>query len=224
VDERIKKLSHLLVNYSTKVQPKEKVLISYEGDVCLPLAKQLVKDVYAAGGYPYTEIRDTSLTREILLGAELEQIEFMNHYQLEQMKGMDAYIAVRAGGNTSELADVPSDKLNMYNKTLRPVLNYRVNNTKWVVLRFPNNSMAQLANTSLESFENFYYDVCTLDYQKMSDAMDKLVDLMNRTDKVQIKGPGTDLTFSIKDIPAKNVPENATFLTVKYMQHLLEKV
>lgn len=217
MDERIKKLSNLLVNYSTKIQPKEKVLISYEGDVCLPLAKQLVKDVYAAGGYPYTEIRDSSLTREILLGAEPEQIEFMQKYQLEQMKGMDAYIAVRAGGNTAELADVPSEKLNMYNKTLRPVLDYRVNHTKWVVLRFPNNSMAQLANTSLESFENFYYDVCTLDYQKMSDAMDKLVDLMDRTDKVQIKGPGTDLTFSIKGIPAKkcagecNIPDGEVY-------------
>ena len=62
--------------------------------------------------------------------------------------------------------------------------------------------MAQLANTSLEAFEDFYFDVCTLDYSKMDHAMDALAALMERTDKVHIKGPGTDLTFSIKDIPA----------------------
>ena len=134
--------------------------------------------------------------------ADEDQIEFLNDYQLYQMKGMDAYIAVRAGDNTSELSDVPSDKLNMYYKLTSPTLDYRVNKTKWVVLRYPNPSMAQLANKSQEAFEDFYFDVCTLDYKKMSKAMDPLVDLMNRTDKVHIKGPGTDLKFSIKGIPA----------------------
>ena len=133
------------------------------------------------------------------------------------MKGMDAYIAVRAGENTSELADVPSDKLNMYYKLTSPTLDYRVNKTKWVVLRYPNPSMAQLANKSQEAFEAFYFDVCTLDYKKMSKAMDPLVDLMNRTDRVHIKGPGTDLRFSIKDIPAikcdglRNIPDGEVY-------------
>ena len=81
---------------------------------------------------------------------------------------------------------------------LRPVIDEQVDHTKWVIMRYPNNSMAQLSNMSLEAFENFYYDMCTLDYAKMSEAMDPLVDLMNRTDKVRIVSPGTDLTFSIK--------------------------
>ena len=149
--------------------------------------------------------------------ADEDQIEFLNDYQLYQMKGMDAYIAVRAGENTSELSDVPSDKLNMYYKLTRPTLDYRVNKTKWVVLRYPNPSMAQLAGTSQEAFEDFYFNVCTLDYQKMSKAMDPLVDLMNRTDKVRLVGPDTDLTFSIKDIPAikcdglRNIPDGEVY-------------
>ena len=130
---------------------------------------------------------------------------------------MDAYIAIRAALNTSELADVPSDKLAMYNNLTNPTENYRVDHTKWVVLRYPNNSMAQLAHTSLEAFEDFYFKVCTLDYGKMSKAMDPLVDLMNRTDKVHIIGPGTDLTFSIKGIPAVkcdgqcNIPDGEVY-------------
>lgn len=217
MDTRIKKLTDVLVHYSCNVQNGEKVLVSYEGESTKPLAKQLVKEIYACGGYPYVEIRDSSLTRELLLGCNEEQIQFMNDYLLTQMKGMDAYIAIRASDNTAELSDVPSAKLNMYSKLLRPVLDYRVNHTKWVVLRYPNNGMAQLANTSLEAFENFYYDVCTLDYKKMSDAMDPLVDLMNKTDKVHILGKDTDLTFSIKGIGAikcdgeRNIPDGEVY-------------
>lgn len=217
MDLRLKQLADVLVNYSCNVQKNEKVLINYEGECCKPLVKQLIKNIYARGGMPYVEMRDSSVTREILLGATEEQMDFLNEYQLMQMKGMDCYIAIRAGSNTSELSDVPSDKLNMYYRKTQPVLDYRVNETKWVVLRYPNESMAQLAGTSLESFEDFYFEVCTLDYAKMSKAMDSLVELMNRTDRVHIKGPGTDLTFSIKDIPAikcageMNIPDGEVY-------------
>lgn len=217
MDTRIKKLADLLVHYSCDIQKSEKVLVSYEGDCCKPLVKEIVKEVYASGGYPYVEIRDSTINREIMMGCQDEQLEFMKEYQLVQMKGMDAYIAIRAGSNSSELSDVPSEKLNKFSKTLRPVQDYRVNQTKWVVLRYPNDSMAQLATTSLENFENFYFDVCTLDYKKMDQAMDALVELMNRTDKVQLKGPDTDLTFSIKDIPARkcsgerNIPDGEVY-------------
>lgn len=217
MDLRVKQLADVLVNYSCNVQKNEKVLINYEGECCKPLVKQLIKNIYARGGMPYVEMRDSSVTREILLGATEEQMDFLNEYQLMQMKGMDCYIAIRAGSNTSELSDVPSDKLNMYYRKTQPVLDYRVNETKWVVLRYPNESMAQLAGTSLESFEDFYFEVCTLDYAKMSKAMDRLVELMNRTDRVHIKGPGTDLTFSIKDIPAikcageMNIPDGEVY-------------
>ncbi|MDY3240888.1 MAG: aminopeptidase [Anaerovoracaceae bacterium] len=202
MDERIKKLSHLLTTYSCSLQKGEKVLIDYEGEEAKPLVRQLIKDAYSLGARPYVNHRDSAVLREILLGADEEQMEFLNDYQLYQMKGMDAYIAIRAGANSSELADVPSDQLNMYYRLTQPTLDYRVNKTKWVILRYPNPSMAQLAGKSQEAFEDFFFDVCTLDYGKMSRAMDVLVDRMNRTDQVHLTGPGTDLTFSIKDIPA----------------------
>ena len=126
----------------------------------------------------------------------------MCKYQLDQMKDMDAYIGIRGSENTSELSDVPGDKMELAGKILDPVLRERVDNTKWVVLRYPNYAMAQLAGTSLEAFEDFYFDVCTLDYAKMGESMEALVELMNKTDKVRLTGPGTDLTFSIKGIPA----------------------
>ena len=217
MDPREIKLSNLLVNYSCRVQPGEKVLIDYEGSECRNLVKQLIRDVYAAGGYPYVNIRDSAVNRDLMMGCTEESLKFQRDYQLHQMKGMDAYIAIRGTENAFELADVPSEKHAVWDRAYEDVLNYRVDKTKWVILRYPNAAMAQLAGTSVDSFADFFYDVCTLDYGKMSSAMDSLVELMNRTDKVRITGPGTDLTFSIKGIGAVkcagecNIPDGEVY-------------
>jgi aminopeptidase len=217
MDDRIKKLAKGLVGYSCDVKPGERVLVSYEGECTKELVLSIIDEIYAAGAFPYTEIRDSQITRQVILQADKPQIEFLCETQLAQMKGMDAYIAIRAGANSSELSDVPSEKLNMYNSTLRPVLDYRVNHTKWVVLRYPNPSMAQLAGMSQYAFENFYFDVCNLDYGKMDRAMDNLAARMERTDRVRLVGPKTDLSFSIKGIPAikcageKNIPDGEVY-------------
>ena len=217
MDPRITELSKLLTEYSCRIKPGDRVLISYEGESSKPLTKQLIRDVYAAGGKPYVDIKDAEITREILLSCDEDQLRFMDECSLARMKGMQAYISIRGSMNTAELADVPSEKMNMFRKLTRPTVDERVNHTNWVVLRYPNHSMAQLANTSLQAFEDFFFDVCLLDYEKMSKAMDPLVDLMNRTDKVHIIGPGTDLTFSIKGVGAvkcdgeKNIPDGEVY-------------
>lgn len=217
MDKRITDFAKMIVNYSCSVQPGERVLIEQIGSSARPLIRELIKEVYKAGGQPFAGIGDSIITREIIRNCTEEQLEFMRDYQMFQMKGMDAYIAVRASDNTSELSGLPSDKMRMYNRILRPVVDERVDNTKWAIMRYPNESMAQLAGMSTEDFEDFYFDVCTLDYQKMSDAMDPLVDLMNRTDRVRLIAPGTDLSFSIKDIPAikcdgkYNIPDGEVY-------------
>ncbi|NTW71667.1 MAG: aminopeptidase [Eubacteriaceae bacterium] len=217
MDERIKKLAENLVNYSCEIKEGEKVLIQYSGDSAKNLVRYLVKETYKKGAYPFVSISDSTISREILLGANQEQFEIMKDYELNQMQHMDVYIGIRASDNISETSDVPPEIMTLSSKVLRPVTDYRVNNTKWVVLRYPNNAMAQLASTSLEKFEDFYFNVCNLDYSKMSLAMDALVDLMNKTDQVRITGPGTDLTFSIEGIPAikcdgkMNIPDGEVF-------------
>src|SRR5690606_23245 len=130
--------------------------------------------------------------------------DLMADFEANVMKEMDAYIGLRAGDNINEHADVPAEKIKIQGNTVGKKVHrdIRVPKTKWVVLRYPTTSMAQLAKMSTDAFEDFYFDVCNLDYRKMAAAMDPLVELMNRTDQVHLKGPGTDLTFSIKEIPA----------------------
>lgn len=217
MDSRIIKLAEMIVGYSCSIQPGERVLIEEVGTAAKPLIQQIIREVYKAGGLPFVNLSDSMITREVIKNCSEEQLELMRDCEMKRMKEMDAYIAVRASENTAELSDVPSDKLTLYNKVLRPVIDERVDNTKWAIMRYPNPSMAQLAGMSTEAFEEFYYDVCTLDYEKMSRAMQPLEDLMNRTDRVRLVAPGTDLTFSIKGIPAVkcdgkyNIPDGEVY-------------
>ena len=217
MDSRIKEFARMIVEYSCEVRPGDKVLIEEVGTAARPLIQQIIREVYRAGGLPFLGLSDSILTREIVKECTEEQLQAMCEYEMKRMKEMDAYIAVRASDNTSELSDVPSEKLSLYNKILRPVIDQRVDHTRWAIMRYPNASMAQLAEMSTEAFEDFYYDVCTLDYAKMSEAMEPLVELMNRTDRVRLTAPGTDVSFSIRGIPAVkcdgkyNIPDGEVY-------------
>jgi len=157
------------------------------------------------------------VNRALALEASDRQLNIMASHELARMKKMNAYIAMRGSHNITESADVPADKMQLIGKKMRPVQDQRVKRTKWVVLRWPTPSMAQLAGMSTEAFENFFFDVCTLDYRKLQPGMKALKRLMEQTDRVQINGPGTDLNFSIKGIPAvicggdRNIPDGEVF-------------
>lgn len=217
-DIRITKLANNLINYSCNLKEGEKVLIEAFGN-CLPLVNELIKEAYKAKAIPFVTLKHKEVDRQLLFNATKEQLDMMAKYECERMKDMDAYIGIRATSNISETSDVPSEKTTLYNKYFSDPVHgkIRVPDTKWVILRYPNYSMAQAANMSTEKFEDFYFDVCNLDYSKMSKAMDTLVELMNKTDKVRITGPNTDLSFSIKDIPSikcsgeMNIPDGEVY-------------
>ena len=214
-DLRIEKLANNLLNYSINLQKGEKILIEIIGVDAIPLGKELIKQAENIGALPFFNIIDYKILREMLINSTEEQIEIYAKHDLQKMKDMDAYIGIRANANTAELNGITKEKMEMYNKlyTLPVHFEERVKNTKWCILRYPNASMAQMSNMSTEDFEDFYFNVCTLDYDKMSKAMDNLVELMNKTKNVHIKGEETDLTFSIEGIPAEkymgtfNIPD-----------------
>ncbi|NLJ96282.1 MAG: aminopeptidase [Clostridiales bacterium] len=219
MDERIKILANNLVNYSMAVKPGDKVYVHYTGESTVDLARQIVKEVYKAEGIPFVHYTNPRLHRELLLNCTEEQMSLMAKIDAAEMEQMDCYVGIRGSDNISEYADVPQDKMKIYETYYQTPVHHdiRVKKTRWVVLRYPNASMSQLADMSQEAFEDFYFRVCNLDYSKMDEAMKSLVDYMNRTDKVRIVGPGTDLSFSIKNIPAipcsglRNIPDGEVF-------------
>jgi aminopeptidase len=215
-DPRYTKLAKLLVNYSTALKKGDRILLDMI-DVPDEFTVELVRAARVAGAIPIVETRHTRVGREVLRELNERHGALMRDLEMFRMKKMQAYIAIRGSENASENSDVPASRMSLYSRIIRPVLNYRVNKTRWCVLRWPTPSMAQAAGMSTEAFENLYFDVCTLDYRRMARAMIPLERRMKRADRVRLKSPGTDLAFSIRGIGAKmckgdrNIPDGEVF-------------
>ncbi len=218
-DKRNETLAHQLIDYSIRLQKGEVLYLEIKGKDALELGKQIIRLTTEKGAVPFWFYSDESLVRQWIKSAGDDQFRKQAELHLEVMKRADAYIGLRGPDNPFDLADIDRKQIDKNNILFyKPVhLEERVQRKKWVVLRFPNNAMAQLAETSQEAFEDFYYEVCCADYARMSKAMDGLVGLMEATDKVQIKAPGTDLSFSIKGIPIvkcdgrRNIPDGEVY-------------
>ncbi len=218
IDPRMTKLAELLTQYSTELTPGDTVLIEAI-DVPDSITSELIRCARAAGADPLVTIKHNEVMRTLLTHSSETQMQLISDVEAERMKRVQAYIGLRGSSNICELSDVPDENMKLYQKVWwRPVHGeIRVRKTRWVVLRYPSPSMAQSANMSTQAFEDFYFDVCTMDYAKMSKAMQPLKAWMERTDRVRIVGPGTELAFSIKNIPAVacdgklNIPDGEVF-------------
>lgn len=215
-DPRYTKLAKLLTGYSMKLKKGDAVLLDMI-DVPDEFTVSLMRAARDAGATPLVEVRHSRVNREIMRDTNDAHASLVRDLELHRMKKVQAYVAIRGASNSCEASDVASDRMVMFSRTMRPVLNHRVNHTRWVVLRWPTASMAQSANMSTEAFEDFYFNVCTMDYGKMSRAMQPLTRRMRKADHVHLKGPGTDLSFSIEGIGAKacdgqlNIPDGEVF-------------
>jgi aminopeptidase len=217
-DPRCARLAQVIVHHSLQLKPGEAVMIE-SFDLAQELVLDLVEEVQRARGIPVVVLRDGRVVRALTRGGNEAQFAHQGESELEMMKRVQCYVGLRAADNSSELADVPSDRMALYTRLVaRPVhLEYRVNHTRWVVLRYPSASMAQLAGMSTEQFEDFYFRACTLDYARLAAAMEPLARRMRATDRVRLKGPGTDLRFSIKGIGVvpcegrRNLPDGECF-------------
>jgi len=215
-DPRLGTLAEVLIGFSTNLQKGEKVLIE-AFDIPQEMVVSLIRSARSRGAIPFVNLQSNVITRELLRGAEESQYKTITEFELARIHAMDAYVAVRGSHNITEFSDIDSDRMQLTMKLFRPVVDHRVNHTKWVVLRWPTPAMAQMAGMSTEAFEEFFFKVCTLDYSKMQPGMQALQNLMERTDKVHLKGPSTNLRFSIKGIPAipcggtRNIPDGEVF-------------
>ncbi len=218
IDARWQRLADVLVHHSVRVQPGERVLIE-AFDMPPEFVALLARTIAQAGGIPIVDIKSSLVLRALYQDATESQIRFVAALERERMEQVQGYIGLRGTPNFAEMSDVPLEKMKLVRQLWwTPVhQEVRVPKTKWVVLRWPTVGMAQAANMSTEAFEEFYFRVCTLDYARMERAVQPLVELMQHTREVHIKGPGTDLRFSIEGIGVvpcyglRNIPDGECF-------------
>lgn len=216
-DDRISRLAHTICTYSTELKPGDKIYIEWKGLDAGHLAKQVIKQSTQCGAIPFPFMNDESNFRNFLLNGSEEQFKGYCDLQMQLMQKMDAYVAIRGSDNVYELSDISREKMELFMKYFKPVQQQRIDKTRWVVMRYPNFAMAQLAEMPQELFEDFYFDVCNTDYEALSRSMDHVLKRLEGVDQVRLVSPGTELTFSIRDIPRikcdgkVNIPDGEIF-------------
>jgi len=218
-DLRVEKLAKMLLIHSVELKENESILIELMSYESIELGKELLKQAYALKAKPYLKIWDCQAQRITLENATQENMKELLDIDLYMMEKMDAYIKIYSENNSFEFAHISSDNMDLYKSCyVKPLhYDYRVNNTKWCLLMYPNHSIAQLAKMCLEDYEEFFFNSCIVDYAKMGKSMDILMDLLRRTDKVRVTAKDTDITFSIKGIGCKkcygkrNIPDGEVY-------------
>ncbi|QDV33641.1 aminopeptidase [Tautonia plasticadhaerens] len=218
-DPRWDTLSETLLRHSTRLKAGETLLIEcidLEDDT---LARLLVRKASRMGATALIDLKRASIIREQLKEATEAQLRAWADAESYRMDRVQAYIALRGSQNISELADVPPDRMNLYNEHFMTPVHFqrRIKNTRWCVLRLPGPGMAQQAGMSTEAFEDFYFEACNVDYPRLGRALRPLADRMEAAREVHITGPETDLRFSIEGIPVvpcageMNIPDGEVF-------------
>ena len=218
-DPRFATLASTIVNHSCQLKPGENILIE-AFDIPIEMVIAVVDATIKAGGNPHVELRSTQVLRSLQAGMTESGIKAWAACDLHRMTQMQAYVALRGSNNASEMAGIGDSQVKVFGAHYqRPVhLEQRVKKTKWVVLRWPTPSMAQLAKSSTADFEDYFFRVCCVDYAAIDRAVQPLVARMLKADRVHIVGPGpTDLRFSIKNVGVvpcsgeMNIPDGECF-------------
>lgn len=125
MDNRYFDLARILAGHSTQIASGDKVLIE-SFDIPDDMVIALIRVVREQGGVPLVSHYHAPVTRELLLQASDEQYAYDASIKMQQMEGVDVYIALRGAHNIFETSDVPGDRMQTAMTHYRPVQDYRV--------------------------------------------------------------------------------------------------
>ncbi len=207
-DIRLEKLADLLVNYSVKVKPDDKVAIAGE-NIATPLINALYARVLQAGGHPLVSPRSTDTMELLYKYGTREQIEYVHESQRTITEKYDVRISILGCENSKALSLVPAEKSVWFDKSRSELMKTMMRRAaagefRWVVAPYPTAAMAQDAEMSLSEYEDFVYKACMPDlsdpvsyWEKVSGEQQRIVDWLKGKEKVHVIARDTDLHLSI---------------------------
>ena len=217
MDERLINLSNTIVNYSVKVKENDRVLIQYESNKCNPLIKCLIKDIYKNKGIPFVKLIDNELSSLIMENADSKTIDEMVKMKTYEVDNFDCFIRICYTENEYEHKNITQDIRKELGTKSQKIDDIRINQRRWVLLNYPSLIDAYKAKMKYDDFYNYAIDVMNVDYKSLNEKIKPLKDLIEKTDKVRIVSPDTDITFSIKGMPAipccgtANIPDGELY-------------
>lgn len=214
---KIELLSNTIVNYSLKVKENDRVLITYNSTECHPLIKALINEILKKKGICFTKLIDSEI--EALLNSLTtdERIKCHRNMREYEVNNYDCFINIRYTTNDYISKNISSELRTKLLEATNDLDSIRTNQRRWVLLNYPSVLDAYKAHMTNDEFTEYAFRVMTVNYQELYERLLPLKELMENTDEVRIISPGTDLTFSIKDMPAVpccgecNIPDGEIF-------------
>lgn len=214
---KIEELSKRIVNYSLEINKDDKVLITYQSQLCNDLVIGIIKEIKNIGAVVNTKLIDPVINKELMLTTNEKRAELMGDYSKFEVEHYTAFVQIRYALNDYEDSDVSSELRNLISKYTRKYGEIRINERKWVLLNYPSPLDAYKAHQSIDKFKEYALDAMITNYDDLNERMKPLKELMEKTDKVRIVGPNTDINFSIKNMPIipcsgkSNLPDGEIF-------------
>lgn len=214
----LKRLARQFAVNAVRTGPGDNIWIEYKGPKARIIADACAEAVTEAGGTPLLVDSSAATLTSVIGALSPDGIETIGAEKLARMKTMQGYIRVDDDADEEKIG-LSAEQMGLYKTALRPMTDHRVNHTRWLVTAAPTEEFAAACGMSFPQFENFYRDVCLVDYNAMSAAVQPLKKIMTEGKKVHILSPAqeTDLTFSIEGIPAipctgtVNIPDGECF-------------
>ncbi len=198
MDKRWKELGNLLVNYSMKVQPGEKVMIAMMELSAYPLMHAIYEATIKAGAYPQVQFISEELNHLILEHGTMEQIEWVPEIEMYGMEWADVYFGLRAAHNLDTHWNISSERLSAHRKSMGKVSSARWDKTRWCLLRLPNAALAHQAGVDEETITDMWFESCLLDWPEVSKQWREWAKILDKGKQVRVVGKETDLTFSVE--------------------------
>lgn len=214
--QKLNKLANTIINYSLHLKENSRVIVSFTKEAT-PLVEELIKEAQKVKAVMVLNMYDPKLNARLSeksTDRRLEQLKKIKEFEVENY---DAFIQIRTENNDYERRNIPKETIKKLGAMTQAVDDIRINEREWVLLNYPTDLDAYKSKMTSEEFNDFALEVMTVDYQKMAKDIEPLKELMERTDKVRITSPGTDITFSIKGMPAipccgeKNIPDGELY-------------
>ncbi len=171
-DPRIDKLAEMLVTYSMGVQKGDHVAMNLLNPVPA-FAEAAIEQVYKAGALPFVQITNSEVSRAVNRGMDEAMAKLQSEFLCQRMDQMDCALYCYVDHNAYESSDVPSQTQAMMSRLISKPLDdvMRKHKNRWALLQWPTEEAAQKAEMSTEAFEDFFFDVCCVDYKAMGEAM-----------------------------------------------------
>ena len=198
MDQRWRQLADILVNYSTAVQPGERVMIAFSELETYPLMLSVYQACIQAGAYPQVQFLSEELNRQVLKYGSPEQVAWIPDIEAYGMEWADVYLGLRGAHNLNALWDIPAETLASFRKAIGRVSTLRWQKTRWCLVRVPNQALAQQAGIDEETMLDMFFQACFLDWPAAGNQWKRWAAILNQGERVQIIGKDTDLSFSTR--------------------------